>query len=45
MRIVRGWYHPRGPEDIPAEVDELLEDVADCVAGIDAEASRRAWGG
>ena len=46
---MRGWYHPRGPDDIPTEVSAWLEPVAECLADLDAEAVREAqrragWG-
>jgi hypothetical protein len=40
---VRGWYHPRGPEDVPLEVSDWLGPVAACLGEIDAEESRKAW--
>jgi len=45
VRIVRGIYHPRGPQDVPLEVDDWLGPVSRCMAEIEAERAQqgRPW--
>jgi hypothetical protein len=38
---VRGWYHPRGPGNVPLIVRELVEDVSVVLDQMRADAAGR----